>query len=102
MSDVLVPVEILGQTYPIRSRLDAAYVEALADYVDAKMKAAADATPSADSLRVAVLAALNIADEFFRTRDGQSLDDAASAERLRRIERLIDNALGPDLRTDLA
>ncbi len=93
MTDVLVPVEILGQTYPIRSRLDQAYVEELANYVDAKMKAAADVTPNVDSLRLAVLAALNIADEFFRSRDGQGRGDAQISDRLKQIERLIDEAL---------
>ena len=39
-------------------------------YVDEKMRAAADSTPTGDSLRLAVLAALNIADELFRCRDG--------------------------------
>ena len=38
-------------------------------YVDEKMRAAADSTPTGDSLRLAVLAALNIADELFRCRD---------------------------------
>jgi cell division protein ZapA len=97
MADVLVPVEILGQTYPIRSRLDQSYVEELATYVDAKMKAAAEVTPNVDSLRLAVLAALNIADEFFRSRDGQGRDETVIAERIRRIERLVDDALQPGI-----
>ncbi len=95
MTDVLVPVEILGQTYPIRSQLDQAYVEELANYVDAKMKAAADITPNVDSLRLAVLTALNIADEFFRSRDGLGRDGALVRERLSQIEHLIDEALQP-------
>ncbi len=93
MAESLVPVEILGQSYPIRSRLDQGYVESLASYVDAKMKAAAEVTPSADTLRLAVLAALNIADEFFRTRDGIGRTDLATSEQLKRIERLLDEAL---------
>jgi cell division protein ZapA len=97
MADVLVPVEILGQTYPIRSRLDQRYVEELATYVDAKMKAAAEVSPNVDSLRVAVLAALNIADEFFRSRDGLGQEESLIAERIRQIERLIDDALRPGI-----
>ena len=61
-----------GQRYPIRSSLDPEYVARLATYVDEKMRAAADTTPSGDSLRLAVLAALNIADELFRCRDATS------------------------------
>jgi hypothetical protein len=66
----IVTVEILGQRYPIRSALDPTYVLELAGYVEAKMQAAASENQSADSLRIAVLAALNIADEFFRSRAG--------------------------------
>ncbi len=46
------------------------YVARLATYVDEKMRAAADSTPTGDSLRLAVLTALNVADELFRCRDG--------------------------------
>jgi cell division protein ZapA len=97
MADVLVPVEILGQTYPIRSGLDARYVEELATHVDEKMRAASEVTPSGDSLRLAVVAALNIADEYFRcvaTREDQATHLTG---RLDAIERLIDDALQTDL-----
>jgi len=67
----VVPVEIQGQRYPIRSSLDPEYVARLATYVDEKMRAAGDMTPTGDSLRLAVLAALNIADELFRCRDAK-------------------------------
>lgn len=80
----VVSVEIQGLRYPIRSTLDSSYIAQLATYVDAKMQAAADETPTGDSVKVAVLAALNIADEYFRTRDGEE----AGAELLRRVEDL--------------
>ena len=62
----IVTVEIHGQRYPIRSSLDPAYVAELAAYVDEKMRLALRESPSGDTLKVAVLAALNIADEYFR------------------------------------
>ena len=68
--EAVISVEIHGQRYPIRSGLDQEYVARLASYVDEKMRAAADSTPTGDSLRLAVLTALNIADELFRCRDG--------------------------------
>ena len=67
--DAVISVEIHGQRYPIRSDLDREYVARLATYVDEKMRAAADTTPTGDSLRLAVLTALNVADELFRCRD---------------------------------
>jgi cell division protein ZapA len=89
----IVTVEILGQRYPIRSALDPAYVVQLAGYVDAKMQAAADENQSADSLRVAVLAALNIADEYFRSRESEDSDGDALARRASELERLVDRAI---------
>ncbi|MBE3073227.1 MAG: cell division protein ZapA, partial [Acidobacteria bacterium] len=53
--DRVVPVEILGQRYPIRSALDDTYVTELATYVDNKIRSAAEATPTSDMVRVACL-----------------------------------------------
>jgi len=89
----VVTVEIRGQRYPIRSSLDALYVSGLAAYVDDKMRAAADSTPSSDSVRLAVLAALNISDELFRCQEAQKGGRAALAERTEALERLVDAAL---------
>jgi cell division protein ZapA len=91
----VVPVEILGQRYPIRSALDEEYVAELASYVDGKIRTAADTSPSSDLVRVAVLAALNIADEFFRARDVEHDWQRQLAERVSRVERLLDGALQP-------
>jgi cell division protein ZapA len=93
MADGLVPVEILGQRFPIRSTLDDAYVQDLANYVDDRMRAAEDATPGADALRVALVAALNLADEVFRARGEGTSILADLAERVDRLERLVDGAL---------
>jgi cell division protein ZapA len=90
----VVPVEILGQRYPIRSSLDETYVVELASYVDEKMRAAAEVSPSGDSIRLAVVAALNIADEFFRCRDTEHTWQDTVSDRLVRLEQLVDAALG--------
>jgi cell division protein ZapA len=92
MSSV-VTVEIGGQRYPIRSTLDERYVAELAAYVDQKMRAASDAAPTSDMLGLAVLVALNIADEFFRERDQQSVSSDDLHERAIRLERIVDEAL---------
>ena len=89
----VVPVDIHGQRYPIRSGLDPEYVARLATYVDEKMRAAADSTPTGDSLRLAVLAALNIADELFRCRDTTRARDGQLAARAEELERLLDRVL---------
>jgi cell division protein ZapA len=58
-----VRVEIFDQTYSLRGT-DSDYIEKLAEYVDGKIRAVAEQTTTVDSLRLAVLAALNIADEY--------------------------------------
>ena len=89
----LVTVEINGLRYPIRSQLDAAYVAELATYVEQKMQLAARESPAGDTLKIAVLAALNIADECFRARDEGAAQRAGVSERARQLERLLDLAL---------
>src|SRR5918995_5958262 len=89
----IVNVEVHGQRYPIRTTLDPSYVQDLANYVDRKMALAAEASPSTDTLGLAVLTALNIADEFFRARS-QQIDDVDSiTERTAALERMVDQAL---------
>jgi cell division protein ZapA len=63
-----VVVEIYDQIYHLRG-VDPAYIERLAATVDAKMRAVSARGSTVDSLRVAVLAALNIADELNTLRD---------------------------------
>ena len=69
------------------------YVQELANYVHRKMALASDASPSSDTLALAVLSALNIADEFFRIRD-EHLDEAGTiSKRTAALERMVDEAL---------
>ena len=89
----VIPVEIFGQRYPIRTTLDPEYVSRLANYVEEKMRAAGDSTPSADPQRLAVLAALNVADELFRCRESNRAKDGQVAERAEELERLLDRVL---------
>jgi cell division protein ZapA len=92
----IVNVEIHGQQYPIRSGLDPAYVARLAAYVDEKMQLAARETVGGDTLKLAVLAALNIADECYRLRDDESRRYTHVAHRAEELERMLDLALGLD------
>lgn len=90
----VVTVEIHGQQYPIRSGLDPAYVAELASYVDEKMRLAARESPAGDTLKLAVLAALNIADEYFRAIDDERRQNDQVAHRAAELERMLDLALG--------
>ena len=91
--DRVIPITIQGQQYPIRTSLEPEYVVRLAAFVDDKMRAASESTPSGDSLRLAVLAALNIADELFRCRDANDQRNGQLAERTEELERILDRLL---------
>lgn len=70
-----IRVEIYDQTYHLRGS-DAEYISQLAEYVDAKMRLISQQAATVDSLRVAVLTALNIADEFHMLK--RKYDEVAS------------------------
>lgn len=89
----VVQVEIHGQKYPIRTMLDPGYVEELAAFVEQRMKLAAETAPSSDIVGLAVLAALNISDEFFRTRTALSDSSGDLAARTEALEKAVDQAL---------
>ena len=92
----VVHVEIHGHRYPIRSGLDPAYVAELAAYVDSRMQLAARECPVGDTLKTAILAAINIADEYFRAREEVRQEQAGLAERAQELERMLDLVLADD------
>ena len=84
-----VRVEIFDQAYNLRGS-DPEYILKLAEYVDAKMRAVAEATNTIDTVRLAVLAALNIADEYQILKRKQ---ESGATDYLKRAHLLAD-ALG--------
>lgn len=86
-------VEIYDQVYHLRAEEDEAYMAELARFVDGKMRAAAEATHTVDSLRAAVLAALNIADELFTLRSHQEEIEGPLRKRVERCVALVERAL---------
>ena len=86
----LTKVRILNQLYSIRSDDDPAYVRRLAEFVDEKLKQVSEATPSVDTLKVAILAALNIADELFRAREIGNADHEWYHQKISECNLLLD------------
>ena len=72
-------IEIYHQTYNVHAEENEEYLKELAAYVDAKMRAVAEATQTVDTGRIAVLAALNIADELHSQPAGSSAGANAQA-----------------------
>jgi cell division protein ZapA len=94
MSTRVVHVDICGSRYAIRSELDAQYIAELAAFVDEKMRLAARELASSDPTRVAVVTALNLADELYRARADASGTESRLLSRAADIERLVDAVLG--------
>ena len=88
-----VKVQIFGQTYSIQGELDVKYVQKLAKYVDEKMHDIADVTKTVDTQKVAVLAALAIADELHRVREERGERQEILKEQAERCLTLVERAL---------
>lgn len=94
-----VRVEIFDQGYNLRGT-DPDYILKLAEYVDSKMRAVSEQTHTVDTSRLAVLAALNIADEYHLLKkklDGGTVDSSRRAKQLLNAldEVLTDKKLRP-------
>jgi cell division protein ZapA len=87
-----IRVDIYDQSYNLRGT-DADYIQKLADYVDLKMRAVAEKTSTADSLRVAVLAALNIADEYHLLKKRYDRFASVYEERANSLSGMLDEVL---------
>jgi cell division protein ZapA len=90
-----IRVDIYDESYHLRGS-DSAYIQRLAEVVDAKMRAVAQHTSTVDSLRVAVLAALNIADEYYQLRrkyEGIEHEYSRHTIHLRALDMALDLAI---------
>jgi len=93
MAEQTIRVEIYNQTYSIRSDGDNEYIQDLAAYVDSKMRELSSGTMTVDSLKVAILAALHIADEYYQLRHSQAQADAQLAARSSECSEMLDRIL---------
>src|SRR5579863_9555698 len=92
-----VRVEIFDQAYNLRGS-DAEYILKLAEYVDAKMRAVSEQTHTVDSARLAVLAALNIADEYHLLKRSAEGGTTESSKRTRQLLNALDEVLSENRR----
>jgi cell division protein ZapA len=93
MPEQTIRVEIYNQTYSIRSDGDNEYIQNLAEYVDGKMREISSGTMTVDSLKVAILAALHIADEFYQLKHTQANIDTQLATRSSECSEMLDRLL---------
>jgi cell division protein ZapA len=88
-----IRVEIYNQTYNIRSDGDSEYLTMLATFVDSRMREISSGTLTVDSLKVAILAALHIADELHRLKATHEQADAQLATRSAECADMLDRVL---------
>ena len=88
-----IKVEIYNQVYPIQGDLDEEYIRKIAAYVDEKMRLIAAVARTVDSQKVAVLAALAIADELHRLREERGEREEILKEQAERCLTLVERAL---------
>ena len=87
-----VRVEIFDQVYNLRGS-DPDYISKLAEYVDTKMRAVSEQTATVDSVRLAVLAALNIADEYHLLKRQLASPPQEVRQRTSKLESALDEVL---------
>jgi len=93
-----VRVEIFDQVYNLRGS-DADYILKLAEYVDGKMRAVSEQTATVDSVRLAVLAALNIADEYHLLKRRLEKPSPEAQQRASKLANALDEVLEDTRRT---
>src|ERR1041384_290759 len=92
-SSETIRVDIYDQSYTVRSDGDPAYLKQLAEYVDQRMREISSGTLTVDSRKVAILAALYIADELHQLRKAHEQADDQLATRSAECSELLDRLL---------
>lgn len=91
-----VTVNIFGTEYTLRGAADADYVKQVAAFVDQRMNEVAKGAATASTARVAILAAVNIADELFREQRKRIQDQATLDDRSEQLTRMLVRGMAGD------
>lgn len=90
----VLKVKIYGTEYPIKGNTDVEYIKQVAEYVDSKMREVDQNISVASTLKVAILAALNIADELFKERQkNQNLQYDDFEDKFKKLINALDHEL---------
>lgn len=92
-SATTTPVEIFGEVYHVRGNDENGYLQGLADLVDRKMREVAEHVKTSDKGRIAILAALNLADELFQAQSRQEGERVEIREKVAVLTQELSEAL---------
>ncbi|MEJ2007737.1 MAG: cell division protein ZapA [Acidobacteriota bacterium] len=90
-----IQIEIFDQEYNVKNSLGAEYLDELAKYVDGKMRSIATRSRTVDTVRVAVLAALNIADEYHQLKAKHEATTKQVEQKVGECNEALDRLLKP-------
>jgi len=93
----VISVEICGREYKIRAFADERYILKVAKFVDEKMKELAKSSSLPSHEKLAILTALNIADELFREREDKAETLSMVEERCAHIIQKLEGAFLPEV-----
>lgn len=85
-----IEVQVLGQSYSIRTDEDEEYIKSLARYVDEKLKEIYNVAPNVSQTKATVMAAFGIADELFKLRKDREYFDRMIEEKTKILSGLLD------------
>ena len=94
-----VKVTIMGQVYTIEGDASGDYIARVADYVNSKMEDVAHGLTNASPLQIAILAALNIADELFQVKESEYMVTDEIREKTNMLISMLDEGLIGDIFT---
>ena len=92
-SATTTPVEIFGEVYHVRGDDENGYLQDLADLVDRKMREVAEHVKTGDKARIAILVALNLADELFQSQNRQEGERVEIREKVAKLTEELSEAL---------
>jgi cell division protein ZapA len=88
-----IKVEVYGYTFNVKSELGSEQIQDIADFVDEKMKDLATKLRVASTSRLAIMAALNIAEEYYRLKSEQNALNKAIDEKSAELIQLVDESI---------
>jgi cell division protein ZapA len=92
-SATTTPVEIFGEEYHVRGDDENGYLQGLADLIDRKMREVAEHVKTGDKARIAILVALNLADELFQAQNRQEGERVEIREKVAALTQELSQAL---------
>jgi cell division protein ZapA len=97
MEQSKVRVAIFGQTYTIKGDASPDYIEELAAYINDKMEDICGRSSTINPTQAAILAAMNIADEYFQLKNSGTPDSGIIEEKTRALISMLDQGLIGDI-----